>query len=229
MSEFRIFDSREAASIALANHISGILEGAIAKRGNATCVVSGGSSPVTMFNALRQHVLPWEKVTLVPSDERLVAIDHDDSNEGMIRQELMQQGAAAARLLSLAGAGIPIDARLAHINSQLGKLGKPLDIVVLGMGDDGHTASLFPDSPDIADAMSSDDYCVVQQPAGSAVARLTLTPALLLDARKILLLFFGQSKRAVYDRAVTGTNLEELPVRFVLQQQVIPVFTFWAC
>jgi 6-phosphogluconolactonase len=228
MHEFRIFASRKVASIALAQYVGDVLAGAIAERGDAACVLSGGSSPVDTYRALRQYPLPWEKVLLVPGDERLVAIDNANSNEGMLRRELIQEAASAAKVLSLAITGAPDNTQIARINSQLGKLNRPLDIVVLGMGDDGHTASLFPDSPNIADAMSSDDYCVVQHPAGSALARLTLTPALLLDSRIIVLLFFGEDKRTVYERAIAGNDLLELPVRFVLQQNVTPVLTFWA-
>lgn len=197
-------------------------------RGNATCVLCGGSSPVAMLHALRRCTLPWRQVTLIPSDERLVAVDHDDSNEAMIRNELLQDEAAAAKLLSLGGAGIPDRARLAGINAALGKLPRPLDLVVLGMGDDGHTASLFPTSPNLADALESHDECVLQRPEHLDVARLTLTPALLLDAREIVLLFFGEHKRTVYEQAINAGDVEELPVRCVLQQRKVPVTVFWA-
>ncbi len=226
--EFKVFDSIEAASVALAEHIAGRLASAVAKRGEASLIVSGGTSPLATFRALRRHKLPWQKVTVVPSDERLVPPDHEDSNEGMLRHELIQEEAAAARLLSLAGAANPDDMQLASLNAQLAGLTRPLDIVVLGMGDDGHTASLFPDSPDIADALNSADCCVLQRPAHLEAARLSLTPALLLDAREIVLLFFGPGKRAVYQRAVAGGDVEEMPVRFVLQQQITPLSVYWA-
>ena len=181
-----------------------------------------------MFRALRRHGLPWHKVTVVPSDERLVPPDHEDSNAGMLRRELIQDEAATAKLLSLAGAANPDDLQLASLNARLAMLTRPLDIVLLGMGDDGHTASLFPDSPDIANALHSPDCCVLQQPAHLEAARLSLTPALLLDAREIVLLFFGAGKRAAYRRAVAGGDVEEMPVRFMLQQQTTPVSVYWA-
>jgi 6-phosphogluconolactonase len=220
MTELKAFDSIEAASVALADHIAGRLEVAVEQRGEASLIVSGGTSPLTMFHALRRHELPWHTITITPSDERLVPPDHEDSNEGMIRRELIQEDAAAAKLLSLAGTATAED-------SPLAKLTRPLDIVVLGMGDDGHTASLFPDSPDIADALRSTEDCVFQQPAHLEVKRLSLTPALLLDAREIVLLFFGNKKRAVYDQAQAGGIIEEMPVRFVLQQQDVPVSVYW--
>ena len=228
MIEFKIFDSKEAASVALAEHIAGRLESAVAKRGEATMIASGGTSPLATFLALRRHKLPWNKVTIVPGDERLVPPDHGDSNEGMVRRELMQEEAAAATLISLAGVKNPEDMQLASLNARLAMLTRPLDIVLLGMGDDGHTASLFPDSPDIANALHSPDCCVLQQPAHLEAARLSLTPALLLDAREIVLLFFGAGKRAAYQRAVAGGDVEEMPVRFLLRQKVTPVSVYWA-
>ena len=224
----RIFDSREAASTALADHIADVLKTAITKRGNGSLVVSGGTSPVAAFHALRQKVLSWRDVTIVPSDERLVPVDHADSNEGMIRRELLQGEATAAQLLSLVGEGVPGIERLAKLNSQLGNIHRPLDVVVLGMGDDGHTASLFPNSPDIGNALNSSDDCVVQQPPHLDIARLSLTPAFLLDASEIILLFFGDEKRAIYDRAAEGGDSRELPVRFLLEQKLVPVTMFWA-
>ncbi len=228
MIEFKVFDSKDAASAALADHIAKRLKSAVAQRGSASIVVSGGASPLPTYRALRRHRLPWHKVTIVPSDERLVPPDHEDSNAGMLHRELMQEETATANLLSLTGTANPDNLQLASLNTQLGKLARPLDIVLLGMGDDGHTASLFPDSPNIANALNSTDFCVVQEPAHLEVARLSLTPALLLDTREIILLFFGTDKRAVYERAAARGDVEEMPIRFVLQQKITPVVTFWA-
>lgn len=224
----RIFNSREAASTALADHIAETLKSAISNSGRASLVISGGTSPLATFRALRQKSLPWSNVTVVPSDERLVTVDHEDSNEGMIRRELLQDEAATAALMSLAGDDGSDDERLATLNTQLSMLHTPLDLVMLGMGDDGHTASLFPSSPDIGEAINCDDYCVVQHPPHLDVGRMSLTPACLLDASEIVLLFFGYHKRSVYERACHGRAIEEFPVRFVLNQHRVPVTVYWA-
>lgn len=228
MAEFRIFGSRDEASAALADHDSGILAAAVVQRGNASFIASGGTSPLATFRILRQHKLPWHKITVVPSDERLVPPDHEDCNERMLRRELMRDEAATARLILLAPEGRPDEAWLAKLNSQLGDVGRPLDVVMPGMGADGHTASLFPYAPDIAGALSGDDCCVVLHPAQLPLPRLSLTPVFLLNTREIVLLFFGIQKRAVYDRAMAGDDVRALPVRFVLHQQAAPVTAFWA-
>lgn len=228
MAEFRRFDSRDAASIALADHIASALELAVEQRRHASLVVCGGSSPLATFRYLRQKKLPWQDVTIVPSDERLVPVGHVDSNEGMIRRELMQEKVADAQFLSLAQAGLAKDGRIDGLKSKLSGLAKPIDIVLLGMGADGHTASLFPNSPDITDALNSRDPCVIQRPPHLEEIRLSLTPEFLLDAREIVLLIFGDGKRGVYDRAISSGSVSEFPIRFALRQKQVPVSVYWA-
>ncbi|GMR17148.1 MAG: 6-phosphogluconolactonase [Gammaproteobacteria bacterium] len=222
MAEFKVFASRQAAAAALAEKIGAALAAALARRDSASLVVSGGASPLAAYQALRRHDLPWHRVTILPSDERLVPLDHPHSNAGMLRRELLQEAAAAATLLPLAAA----DGSTAVV--RLGQFGRPLDLVLLGMGDDGHTASLFPNAPDIAGALDSREDLLVQQPPHLQTARVSLTPNLLLDAREIVLLFFGSGKRAVYARALGTGATAQLPIRFVLRQQLVPVVTYWA-
>lgn len=228
MKSDKIFDSRESASSALADHIAAVLESAVTQRGNASIVVCGGTSPLATFRFLRQKKLPWHNIAIVPSDERLVPVDHPDSNEGMIRRELMQDEAAVAQFVSLATAGTRNKQQLSGLNAQLNSLVKPIDVVVLGMGHDGHTASLFPNSVNISIALSSDDACVIQHPPHLDDARLSLTPRLLLAAREIVLLFFGDDKRAIYEQAIDAGPVEELPIRFVLHQEQVSIRRYWA-
>jgi 6-phosphogluconolactonase len=215
MSEpaFRAFETRSDAARALANELAGVLAAALERRGSAALVVSGGTSPVEMFHHLREQAIDWTNVTVVPSDERDVPPEHPDRNEGMIRRELLQGPAAAARLVSL----IPP-----------GEIPERFHAVVLGMGSDGHTASLFPGSPDLQAALDSEDALHRLSVPGLKADRVSLTPQALLSSRRIDLLFFGEGKRAVFEQAARPGDPAEFPVRAVLEQDRAPVTVFWA-
>jgi 6-phosphogluconolactonase len=209
----KVYDSRESASKALALSLAETLRRAIGEKGEASLVVSGGSSPVTLFHYLSDMELPWDKVTVVPSDERDVPLDHPDRNEAMIARELLRGKAARARLCSL----LPAD-----------DLPDRFDAVVLGMGDDGHTASLFPDSPEIKNAMKTKADTFRLYVPSKNMERVTLTPRALLRSGRIDLLFFGPDKREVFQWACEGKKVRAMPVRFVLQQDAVPVGVYWA-
>ncbi|MEO0616824.1 MAG: 6-phosphogluconolactonase [Pseudomonadota bacterium] len=230
MSQFiqQFFDTRERAAIALADAIAAQLDAAITARGQATLVASGGSSPLAAFRALSARDIDWSKVTVLPSDERWVPETHDASNGGMLDRELRRNAAARAQRVSLFAEGLEGDEAVAAIDARLKALPRPFDVVLLGMGGDGHTASLFPDDPDIETQLASRDDVVFARPPSQGVARLSLTPRALLDARHIALLFFGQDKAAVFAQASAGGELAELPVRVVLRQQIVPVTTYHA-
>jgi 6-phosphogluconolactonase len=209
----RAFESRSDASEALAIELEDRLKQAIDLEGEASLVVSGGTSPAVMFQALRDLPLPWMSVTIVPSDERDVPPDHPDRNDAMIRRELLSGRAAGARLVSLIPAGDIPDR---------------FNAVVLGMGNDGHTASLFPGSPDLQDALQSGQKLERLEVPQLDMHRVSLTPSALLDSDWIYLLFFGEDKRAVFEAALGGTDSEEYPIRAILQQDKVPVVVYWA-
>lgn len=211
--EFREFGTRADASDALAQALEIDLARAVQDRGEASLVVSGGTSPAAMFHALRKKMLPWRNVSVIPSDERNVALEHPDRNESMIRRELLVDQAADARLLSLLPAG-DIPGRF--------------DAVVLGMGDDGHTASLFPDSPDLSRALGSQAQLEQLEVPRLGASRISLTPCALLSSRKIYLLFFGPEKRRVYEAALQENDVNRFPVSVVLGQGQVPVTVYWA-
>jgi 6-phosphogluconolactonase len=212
----------------LASTIAQILRAATAAHGKASLVVSGGTTPGPLFRVLRSIRLPWERVTVVPSDERWVAADDAASNEAMIRRELLAEHAASANLLSFYRPGLDAEAALPALSSDLAQVKRPFDAVVLGMGADGHTASLFPDSPDIDRALGSSDCLVVQRLARLPQPRVSLTARALLDAYEIHLLLFGQEKREVFERAVQPGAVSELPIRAILHQSTVPVTAYWA-
>lgn len=207
------FETREMASRALAARLAELLTEAEKSNGRASLVVSGGTSPVALFHCLREKALPWHAITVVPSDERDVAPDHPDRNEAMIRRELLSGAAAQAELVSL----IPPGEIPAHF-----------DAVVLGMGGDGHTASLFPGSPDLERALKSKKMLENMAVPQLGSHRVTLTPLALLSTSAVFFLFFGEEKRRVYEAALNGDDVYEYPVRAALHQGAAPVAVFWA-
>ena len=221
---FRAFASREEASKALAGEIFETLTEALAESGRAALVVSGGTSPVGFFHALRAQPLSWERLTIVPSDERVVPLSHPERNEAMIRRELLQGLAAGATLRGL----LPPSGAPGSLAEVAEALPAAFDAVVLGMGADGHTASLFPGSPQLDAALRSAEPLALVDVPRLGVQRVSLTPAALLATRRLDLLFFGEEKRAVFEKAAEGGPVAEFPVRCVLRQEAAPLQVYWA-
>ncbi len=222
------FDQRERLAVALADDIARHLRDALAGRGAATLVVSGGSSPLATFQALAARELDWSSVTILPSDERWVAETDPASNAGMIRRELLRGKAAKATFVSLYDDGLGEDEAALAISKRVDALRRPFDYVLLGMGEDGHTASLFPDDPGIAGALASRSSCVIARPPSQPLARISLAPQALLDSRHIGLLFCGQKKADVFAAASAAGELAEYPVRTVMRQELVPLTTYHA-
>ncbi len=217
----------------LANDIAARLRRAISQRGQAVLCVSGGKSPIALFEALRALPVAWADVTVTLVDERCVPADHADSNALLVRTHLLQGAAAQARFAPLFehAPDTPGDAAR-HANGIVAALPVP-DVLVLGMGSDGHTASLFPGSPDLAHALdlnNTDRVCALRLPASPPVQpnhpRLTLTLAQILRARHIILPVQGADKLstlAMAARELTAPTLASLPVSHVLHQATTPV------
>jgi len=205
------------------NDVAACLRGAIDKRGCASLAVSGGGTPEHIFPLLSKSELSWDKVCVTLIDERWVAADHPDSNEGLARRLLMQGPASAARFIGLkTDHANPIDARV-DVEAALDTLAWPLDAVFLGMGIDGHIASLFPDLENWGDAPGR-----ALGVAGSAARqpRISLTPTAILDSRHIYLVISGPDKRATFDAALKPGPVGEYPVRLVLHQNRVPVTVY---
>ncbi len=205
------------------------LQQAVAGRGKATLVVSGGRTPAPIFDVLAQKKVPWQKVVILLADERWVAADHEASNTGLVLRHLMTGPAAAARFLRFPYSGLEVATDAALADQQLDSMQDPFDVVLLGMGDDGHTASLFPCAPQLQQGLSGRPQanCLAVTPAEAPHARLSLTLPRLLNSRNLLLLLQGQSKLAVFNKAMAGENINEMPVRGILQQHRVPVWVHW--
>lgn len=224
------FPDAAALARALAGEIQVELQEAIAARGHASLVVSGGRTPVTLFNQLATEKLPWDKAWITLADERWVDAHDAASNERLVRAELLQQHAAAAQFVSLKNAADTPAAGADWAWRALARIPRPFDMVLLGMGDDGHTASLFPDSPHLTAALDSSQSpaCVAMQAPVAPQARLSFNLNALLDARRIILHIQGEKKWAVYQAARQHGPVALLPIRAVLHQQIVPVEIFWS-
>lgn len=227
LTEFHASSPDELAQ-QLAATLAGQLRHAIAERGHAMLAVSGGKSPIALFQQLRSQPLAWGRVSVLLVDERCVPHDHPDSNTALVRAHLLQDAAAAARFITLFDR-LParldddaLNALAASANERLSALPWPLDVAVLGMGEDGHTASLFPAAPGLQTALASAAAMAWVRPPSAPHARLTLTLPTLRAARQLHLSISGESKRAVYRQALEAPT-SALPVSLVLHQTTTPV------
>jgi len=217
-------------SNALADQIAATLEAAIAARGIASLVVSGGKSPTTLFRILRGKDLDWSRVCIALADERWVDPADPDSNEHLVRTELLCEKAGAARFIGLKNAAPTPDIGAVSAWETFARVPRPFDTVVLGMGDDGHTASLFPHSPNLAGAlnMSAAAGCVGMWAPTAPQPRLSLNLTALLDSRRIVILLTGAAKWRTYVSASSQGPVAEMPIRAVLRQTRTPVEVVWA-
>ena len=214
----------------LAERILQLLGDGIRHRGRASLVVSGGTTPVTLFEALSGADIPWEKVVISLADERWVDPGNPDSNARLVRTHLLKNKAAAATFIDLKTPDDHAGAGEATCENRIRQIPTPFDLLILGMGDDGHTASLFPGTAALPGAldMASDKICMSVSPPAAPHDRMTLTLPALLNSRRIFVHIVGEKKRRVYERAITGESPEEMPIRAILGQKKVPVTIWWA-
>lgn len=226
----RKFADMDALSRALADQLAANLKDAIAARGLASLVVSGGKSPLRLFQLLGAEDLDWSRVCVALADERWVDPTDAGSNEKLVRDVLLKGPAAAARFQGLKNGAPTPDMGAVSAWETFARVPRPFDGVVLGMGDDGHTASLFPGSPNLASALnpSAAAGCVGMRSPVAPQPRLSLNLSALLDCRRILVLISGADKWRTYLAASAEGPVQDMPVRAVLRQTRTPVDVLWA-
>lgn len=224
------FPDSVTLSHALAGEIQVDLDEAMQIRGTASLVVSGGRTPVRLFQQLRTEKLDWSRLWVTLADERWVETDSPASNERLVREHLLVGAAASARFVGLKNPAPTPEAGADWTWRALSRVPHPYDVIVLGMGEDGHIASLFPGSLTLARALdcSAPPGCVAVNALTAPHARVSLNLTALLDSRRIILHIEGETKWQVYQRARASGPASELPVRAVLHQQEVPVDVYWA-
>lgn len=230
MPAFKEFKDSPTLVAALAGQVADLLRDGIGERGRASLVVSGGFTPVQFFAALSALALDWKQVVVTLADERWVDPTDADSNERLVRQHLLQNQAAVARFVGLKNEAFSAVQGEKECEDRLALLPRPFDAVILGMGNDGHTASLFPQAARLGEALDMDSgtLCLAITPPAAPYERMTLTLPALLHSREIILHLVGPDKRAVYEQALAEGPVAEMPIRAVLGQTSVPVTVFWA-
>jgi 6-phosphogluconolactonase len=227
MRHDRRFESPDAMAEGLAARIARELSEAVADHGFASLLLSGGRTPRRMFERLSGKPLAWNKVKISLTDERLVPASEPASNEYLVRHHLLQNEAQAAVFIPLwQGEGDPVESAIEAVSA----LEKPFAVAVLGIGEDGHFASLFPGMPDLRSALdpaASQLAAFVPALAGRE-PRVSLTVRAILDAKALIISFEGEDKRRVFERALEPGAVEELPIRAILGQNIVPVDIYWS-
>jgi 6-phosphogluconolactonase len=214
------FQSIETAADELAGNLASVLCEAISARGAALLAVSGGSTPKCVFERLRRYDVDWRRVQVTLTDERWVPADHPESNEKLVRSCLLLGPVAAATFISLFGGEKSSEKGQLACEERLKTLNLPFDAVYLGMGSDGHFASLFPGDPALH---VHSGLCVAVSANESRLSRISLTAPAILNANKIFILFSGTDKHSIYSRAKQPGSIEEIPLRLLLSQELTPI------
>jgi 6-phosphogluconolactonase len=211
----RLFESRGSLASALASDVANVLAHHVAAKGKACLAVSGGTTPKLFFETLSRIDIPWRKVVVTLVDERQVPESSPRSNAALVRENLIQNRASGAEFVHL-------------FENPDAENAPPFDVVILGMGGDGHTASFFPGGDHLAEAIdpAAKQRIIEISAPNSDEPRLTFTLPSLLDASLICLHLEGQEKRDVLNKALDEGATEAMPVRAILRSQR-PVTLYW--
>ena len=215
----------------LAATVAGNLRTALTARGVASLALSGGNTPKRFLQALSLQSLPWENIVVTLVDERWVPESSERSNARLLRQNLLHGAAADARFLPLHRDTPEPEPALAKIERDLAALSSPFDVVVLGMGNDGHTASFFPGGDRLAEALdpATTAKALPMRAPGAGEPRLTLTLPPILAARHLYLHIEGAEKQRVLADAISGNGAGAgYPMRSVLRHATSPVQVFYS-
>jgi len=227
------FDNTDNLAKELSDRIAKKLTTAIETKGKASLLVSGGSTPSLLFEKLCLQDIDWKKVWISLVDERWVIASHEASNERLVRSHLLQSKAAAANFIPMVNYAYTAEAGAKVCSEMLSQIPEPFDMVLLGMGNDGHTASLFPCSEELALGLdlNSELRCLAVNPKTAPHARMSYTLPALLNSQQIILMLTGKAKWQVYQEAGSDDSKDaekQMPIRAFLHQKNTKLDVYWA-
>lgn len=229
------FEQRNHLLTALVAECQDVLSEAISKHGVATLLVSGSSTPAPLYEALSKTDLNWKKIKIALVDERWVDADHTASNEALVRRSLLINNAKISEFTAMKSDAATAAAGQAECEDRYARLPQPFSLAILGMGIDGHTASLFPQAEGIKAAMDLNNSSLTaainaphSEVTGPNTERMTLTLSALMKTERLIILLTGEDKLAVFSAAQKPGSSDEMPIRALLHQEQVPVELYWA-
>ena len=211
MSDWHTFLDRESLDQALAAHVASRLQEGIAERGTAHLVVSGGSTPIQLFSMLADADIEWARVVVLLADERWVPADHEDSNERLVRETLLTGKAKSAQFLSLLPTPGDEITNIAGVSTLLGSLPR-FDVVILGMGEDAHTASLFPCAAALREGLTTEQGALITRPRNAPHQRVSMSTRRLQATEHGVIHIVGDNKKAVLELAKKSKDEMRYPI-----------------
>jgi len=222
----------EALFQALSEHCLALMGESATRHPAQTILLSGGNTPRPLYTTLAAAALPWSTIQVALVDERWVPPEHSASNEGMIRKAMQTAVARGLQITGMMQDSPTAIEGLEQVNMAYGSLPRPWTFALLGMGQDGHTASLFPDAQGLTHALTTGETCaaLTARPSritGDFLDRMSLGLNALLSTRQLFLLITGADKWQVYQQALASTTPEATPVSYLLQQTQVPIDIYW--
>ena len=211
MSDWHTFPDRESLDQTLAAYVASRLQEGIAERGTAHLVVSGGSTPIQLFSILADADIEWGRVVVLLADERWVPVDHEDSNERLVREALLTGKAQSAQFLSLLPTPDDEITNIAGLSTLLGSLPR-FDVVLLGMGEDAHTASLFPCAAALEEGLTTGQGALVTRPRNAPHQRVSMSKRRLHATDHGVIHIVGEKKKAVLELARKSKDEMRYPI-----------------
>ena len=220
--------TRLALEKELAILVSSKLANSIKERGFATLLVSGGSTPIQLFHELSNIDINWSNVNVIPVDERFLPNEHPDQNGTLIRNCLLINKASSANFYPLILNSTDPELNLSALESSIKKIIQPFTVVILGMGTDGHTASLFPCSEELEEGLdlNSNNDLIITNPTTAPYQRISFTRKALLNTENLYLHCYGEEKKKILDNLDSNTE-KTYPIKAFIQQTSTKPEIFW--